>query len=142
MPARPWSLPEQRGAELFRERCEGCHQARLITDEPDSRVPFESWHELVFSAAGPIVWARDSYEKTGIEPLVHPRGARVPSLRRVYAKYPYFTNGSVRSLSELLGNVRWSSERFQHRAPEGADTGLSALSPSEQQDLRDFLLLL
>ncbi|MEO8183964.1 MAG: c-type cytochrome, partial [Deltaproteobacteria bacterium] len=142
VPARPWSLPEQRGAELFRERCESCHQARLSTDEPDSRVPFESWHELVFSAAGPIVWARDSYEKTGIEPLVHPRGARVPSLRRVYAKYPYFTNGSVRSLSELLFNARWNTERFYHRAPDGADTGLSALSPAEQQALRDFLLLL
>lgn len=142
VPVRPWSAPEQQGAELFRQRCESCHQARLVTDEPGSRVPFESWHELVFSEAGPIVWARDSYEKTGIEPLVHPRGARVPSLRRVYAKYPYFTNGSVRSLSELLGAARWNDERFYHRAPETAPSGLSAFSPAEQQALREFLLLL
>jgi hypothetical protein len=142
LPARPWSASERRGAELFQERCERCHQARLVSDEPDSRVPFESWHDLVFSEAGPIVWARDSYEKTGIEPLVHPRGARVPSLRRVYAKYPYFTNGSVRSLSALLSDARWSAEHFYHRAPDAPGTGLSALSPAEQQALQEFLLLL
>jgi len=141
-PPRPWSEAEEQGLQLFRQHCESCHQARLVTDSAGSRVPFEAWHDLVFSEAGPIVWARDSYEKTGIEPLVHPQGARVPSLRRVHAKYPYFTNGSVRSLPALLGAVRWNTERFYHRAPQDAGTGLSALSPGEQQALYEFLLLL
>jgi hypothetical protein len=142
-PARPWAADEARGAQLFRERCEGCHQARLITDRADSRVPFEAWHDLVFSEAGPLVWARDSYEKTGIEPLVHPRGARVPSLRRAYAKVPYFTNGSAQSLGAVLGAARWSPERFYHRAPPAsAAAGLQALAPEEQRDLLAFLRLL
>jgi mono/diheme cytochrome c family protein len=144
-PARPWSEPEQQGAQLFREHCESCHQSRLVTDSPDTRVPFEAWHELIFSAAGPLVWARDSYEKTGIEPLVHPSGARVPSLRRVFAKYPYFTNGSVRSLPELLGAARWDGARFYHRAPDDSRRNtvrLSALTTDEQRALYEFLLLL
>jgi cytochrome c peroxidase len=140
-PARPWAEDEARGAQVFRERCESCHQARLVTDRADSRVRFEAWHDLVFSEAGPLVWARDSYEKTGIEPLVHPRGARVPSLRRAYAKVPYFTNGSARSLREVLGAARWSAEHFYHRAPAMAE-GLAALSAREQDELQAFLLLL
>jgi hypothetical protein len=143
-PARPWTEPEARGAELFEARCESCHQARLITDRADSRVPFRAWHDLVFSEAGPLVWARDSYEKTGIEPLVHPRGARVPSLRRAYAKVPYFTNGSAQSLEQVLGAVRWSAQQFYHHAPgSGAGAqGLAALSAGEQRDLLAFLRLL
>jgi len=104
-------------------------------------VPFAAWHDLVFSEAGPLLWARDSYEKTGIEPLVDPHGARVPSLRRAYAKVPYFTNGSAQSLAEVLGAARWSAEQFYHRAPAEAD-GLGALSRDEQRALLAFLLLL
>ncbi len=140
-PARPWAEEEARGARVFRERCESCHEARLVTDRPGSRVPFEAWHDLVFSEAGPLVWARDSYEKTGIEPLVHPRGARVPSLRRVSAKIPLFTNGSAQSLAEVLGAARWSAEQFYHRAPP-AEQGLAALSEDEQRALLAFLRLL
>lgn len=140
-PARPWAEDEARGARVFRERCESCHQARLVTDRAESRAPFEAWHDLVFSEAGPLVWARDSYEKTGIEPLVHPRGARVPSLRRAYAKVPYFTNGSAQSLAEVLGAARWSADQFYHRAPP-AEQGLGELSDDEQRALLAFLRLL
>ncbi|HKO93694.1 MAG TPA: hypothetical protein VJU61_21220, partial [Polyangiaceae bacterium] len=139
--ARAWSPDEARGVELFRQRCETCHEARLISDDAQSRVPFENWHELVFSEAGPIVWARNSYERTGIMPLVHPLGARVPSLRRVYAKYPYFTNGSAPSLEALTRQVRWSARRFYHRAPDGM-RGLTQLSPEERRQLEAFLRLL
>jgi len=140
-PARPWSPDEAGGAELFRQRCESCHESRLISDDPQSRVPFADWHDLVFSDAGPIVWARDSYERTGIVPLVHPRGARVPSLRRVYAKYPYFTNGSAPSLEAVTRQARWNSQGFYHRAPE-AMRGLGELTPQERRQLEAFLRLL
>jgi hypothetical protein len=140
-PVRAWSPDEAAGAALFRQRCETCHESRLISDDPQSRVPFEDWHELVFSDAGPIVWARSDYEQTGIVPLVHPLGARVPSLRRVYAKYPYFTNGSAPSLEAVVRQARWSSQRFYHRAPAEM-RGLGELSPAERRRLEAFLRLL
>src|SRR5262249_38828959 len=89
-----WSPLERTGAAIFRDRRETCHEARLVADRADTRVPFDEWERLVTSPAGPIVWARNTYEKTGIVPYVHASGARVPSLRRLYKKRPYFTNGS------------------------------------------------
>ena len=32
------SAVERRGAGLFRDRCEGCHQARLFSDDPGTRL--------------------------------------------------------------------------------------------------------
>src|SRR5439155_1444646 len=90
-----WSAEERRGAEIFRDGCEHCHEARLVTNRPDSRVPFGEWERLTMTRQGPIVWARDTYEKTGVVPYVHEAGTRVPSLRRLYKKRPYFTNGSA-----------------------------------------------
>jgi hypothetical protein len=140
-PARDWSAAELYGARAFGEHCEGCHEARLIATDAATRLPFERWHDLIFSEAGPIVWARDSYEKTGIEPLVHPLGARVPSLRRCYAKFPYFTNGSATSLEQLLGEVRTGAGGFRHHAA-AVTPGLGPLGAEEQADLQAFLRLL
>jgi cytochrome c peroxidase len=95
---------EQRGAVLFRDHCESCHSARLLADDPASKVPFERWKDLILGS-GAIVWGRAGYEKTGVEPYVSPRGARVPSLRRLYVKRPYFTNGSAATLDEVLARV-------------------------------------
>ncbi len=132
---------ERRGAELFRDHCEGCHAARLQADDPATRVPFDRWEALVMSARGPIVWGSDGYQKTGVEPYVHPLGSRVPSLRRLYRKHPYFTNGSADSLEELLARVRVdpATGAFHH---EGADADPPALTAGEQQALRAFLALL
>ena len=66
-----WSASERRGAELFQAQCAGCHEARLVTDRPDSRQPIEQWERLIFSPTTPIVWARDTYEQTGIVPYVY-----------------------------------------------------------------------
>src|SRR5262249_43562622 len=88
------SALERRGAERFSAcGCEGCHQARLSADDARTRVPSEQWEKLLLSREGPIVWGSDGYHKTGVEPYVHELGARTPSLRRLYKKRPYFTNG-------------------------------------------------
>jgi hypothetical protein len=64
-----FTAPERRGAELFRDRCEGCHEAKLAADAlADARVPFARWEPLVLSADGPLVFGDARYEKTGIEP--------------------------------------------------------------------------
>ena len=131
---------ELRGARLFEQRCAGCHAARLVADDPDSAVDFEHWEAAIFAHKGPIVWARDGYEKTGVEPYVHDDGARPTSLRRLYKKWPYLTNGSARSLESLLESVSWDEGgRFYHAsAPEGA----TGLEPEQRAALRAFLELL
>ena len=128
-------LPEERaGAAIFREKCERCHRARTSTDDPRSEIDFSQWESLIFSG-GPIVWASETYEKTGVVPYVHDEGARTTSLRRLYKKRPYFTNGSAADLSAVLGAVRL--EPFSHAGGPG-----TPLSDAEATSLRAFLDLL
>jgi hypothetical protein len=131
---------ERKGAEAFRALCEGCHSARTVADEPTSLVPFERWEAMIFSPEGPIVWGQDRYADTGIRPSVHELGARIPSLRRLERKWPYFTNGSARSLAELLAGVRTGGETTLHASAE--DPTQRALSADELRALGAFLLLL
>jgi hypothetical protein len=139
-----WTDLEKEGARAFAHRCEPCHSARLISDDPQSRVPFEAWEERVMSREGAIVWGRSGYEKTGVVPYVHASGARVPSLRRLYKKRPYFTNGSAATLDAVLERARFGAtpaDRFFHDgAPE--DPTLDRLGASERSAIRAFLDLL
>ncbi len=140
--------PEGEGARGFAGACAPCPAPRRAANDPSSAVPFEDWEEMIFGASaeivpGTIVWARDGYEKTGVEPYVHPDGARPTSLRRLAQKRPYFTNGSARTLAEVLARARVSDGRFWHDgrgAPPGAD--LHELGPDEQVALLAFLELL
>src|SRR5690606_7468347 len=79
-----WTPLERAGAEIFRDRCEHCHRAQLIADDPATRTPFERWEALVMAPEGALVWGSAAYARTGVTPYVHERGARVPSLRRLY----------------------------------------------------------
>jgi hypothetical protein len=134
-----WTVPERAGAEVFRDKCESCHEARLVADDPSSRRPFEQWEPLVMTREGAMVWAHSDYEKTGVVPYVNEAGARVVSLRRLYKKYPYFTNGSAKSLSDVLDWAGFAGGHFFH---EGAPAGSTALSPPEKAALLAFLDLL
>jgi hypothetical protein len=138
------SNPAAQGRARFSERERAgasCHAARLIADEAGSVVPFERWESLVLSPPGPIVWSNAAYEKTGVTPLVHPSGARVPALRRLYKKWPYFTNGSARSVAELLDRFAWTANAAYH---DGApsDPALGRLTADDKAALRAFLELL
>jgi len=135
-----WTDDERRGAEIFRDRCEPCHEARLVTDRLDTRIPFAAWEGLVFTPQGPIVWARDTYEKTGVEPYVHAAGARVPALRRLYKKRPYFTNGSAPDLDAVLRRARIVGGAFVHDGGDGRAE--EALDEPSRRALRAFLDLL
>jgi Cytochrome c len=117
---------ERAGAQVFRDRCAGCHAARLAADQPGSLVPFERWESLVLSASGPIVWSNAAYARTGVEPYVHPDGARVPALRRLYKKWPYFTSGTARSLSDVLDRFAGSGDAGYHDAAPAAAARLGA----------------
>lgn len=135
---RGFGALERAGAEAFRARCEGCHQARTASDAPASRAPFESWERAIFDG-GPIVWGTDAYAKTGVEPYVHDRGARVPSLRRLYKKRPYFTNGRAPDLRFLLARARFLPDgSFLHQGPALGER----LTDTEVDALAAFLELL
>jgi cytochrome c peroxidase len=70
----------------------------------------------------------------------------VPSLRRLYKKRPYFTNGSAKTLADVLSRARYKGDdpQFYHAgAPEGAGlTELTALTAEEREALLSFLDLL
>jgi cytochrome c peroxidase len=132
---------ERAGAQVFRDRCAACHAARLVADDPGSVVAFERWESLVLSPAGPIVWSNATYAKTGVVPYVHADGARVPALRRLYKKWPYFTSGSARSLADMLDRFASSSETVYH-AGAPADAALVRLTADDKAALRAFLDLL
>ena len=132
---------EERGAALFESHCEGCHQARLATNDPASRVPFADWESLVLAPAAPLVWARDGYEKTGVTPYVHESGARPSSLRRIVEKTPYFTNGSAKTLAEVVGRAATTEDDvFLHDG--GAAASALLFDEGELSALVAFLELL
>lgn len=143
-----WTDRERAGARVFRDRCERCHRARLIADVADTRVPFEEWQSLVLAPEGSIVWGRDGYFKTGVEPYVHDDGARTPSLRRLYKKRPYFTNGSAPDLRAVLQRVRFAADASGATADgsgffhDAAPDGLESLGEREIDGLLAFLRLL
>ena len=126
---------ERAGARVFRDRCASCHAGRLIADEPASQVPFERWEALVLSPSGGIVWSNAARAKTGVEPYVHGEGTRVPALRRLYKKWPYFTNGSASTLADVL-------DRFAGEAHDGAPATAQRLSADDKRALLAFLDLL
>jgi hypothetical protein len=136
--ARAFTAEERAGAAAFRDRCQHCHEARSAADDPKSRVPFERWESLVLGGSGPIVWASDAYEKTGIVPYVHDFGARVPSLRRLYKKRPYFTTGSAPDVMSVLHTARFDGATFTH----GGRTDGEALDEPTARAIAAFLDLL
>jgi hypothetical protein len=135
---RSFSALERRGAEAFRDKCEGCHQARVAADVADSRVAFDRWESLVLSERGPLVWASEGYQKTGVVPYVHENGARTPSLRRLYKKKPYFTNGTAGDVRTVLERVRFVGSETKH---DGTTEG-AALDRETIESLEAFLDLL
>jgi hypothetical protein len=136
---RRFSNDERRGAELFRAECVRCHAARLVARDATTEVPFERWEALVLSPEGPIVWSNGDYAKTGVLPYVDPNGTQTPSLRRLYLKRPYLTNGSARTLDELLSAVEGSDAEFAHASTRRL---AKTISPHERRALVAFLELL
>jgi hypothetical protein len=134
-----WTDSERRGAAVFRDKCEACHQARLVADDPSTRLGYETWEERVMARGGAIVWARAEHEKTGVVPYVNEKGARVVSLRRLYKKYPYFTNGSAKDIASVLDRVGLAAGVFFH---DGAPVGADRLSDEEKAELTAFVDLL
>jgi cytochrome c peroxidase len=132
---------EREGARAFHVHCAGCHAPRVIAERADSEVAFDAWEASIFRRSAALVWARADYAKTGVEPYVHERGARIPSLRRLALKPRYFTNGSARDLEAVLAGFRTTPEGALHRA--GVERSASTpLSEPLRAALLAFLQLL
>jgi hypothetical protein len=94
---------------------------------------------MILAEGAALVWGSTGYHKTGVLPYVHEDGARTPSLRRLYKKYPYLTNGSAHSIEEVLDGMAFSPGRtFHARAPDGAER----LDEKSKRALAGFLELL
>ncbi len=126
---------ERRGASRFETLCASCHQPRRVADDPQSVVPYTAWEAHVFGP-GDLLWASEQRLKTGVEPLVHEEGARVPSLRSLWTKRPYFTNGSAQSMRGVLQGIRIGTD-----AVHGAGAGMP-LNADDEAALGAFLDLL
>jgi len=145
----PWNILSHkltpkavRGLSVFRARCEYCHQATLSTRGYES-LPFADWKHWLEAEEKDLVWGAPFYTKTGIKPYVHRAGARVPSLRRVQQKYPYFTNGSSRSLRHLLSRFRYQGltawHHYETRSGEAKPQDVRALTAEEIEGLEELL---
>jgi cytochrome c peroxidase len=135
-----FSALEADGARAFRDHCQSCHAARLLSDDSASELPFADWERLIFSRNAPLVWARGDYAKTGVLPYVHERGTRIVSLRRLALKPRYFTNGSAPDLANLLERYREAPDGPLHEA--AADARSAALPAPTRRALAAFLQLL
>lgn len=128
---------ERAGAELFEQHCEGCHQARLRTDAPPTRIRPERWEASIFGS-GAVMWGTDERVKTGVEPYVHAEGARNVSLRRLWTKRPLLTNGSAPGPRAVLDRIDLKSAQVHG----GSEAPARSLTRSERDALLAFLDLL
>ena len=126
------------GLEVFRTRCAYCHRA-IRSTRHEEIVNFQDWQASIEDPSIDLVWGAPFYTKTNILPYVSQKGARVPSLRRVSEKYPYFTNGSSRDLHSVLERFRYRGATVWHHY-EGPDSiELQSLNPKEIDQLEELL---
>ncbi len=129
---------EARGASLFAEHCASCHAPRLEAARPGTAVPVSDW-PMALRRNMPLVWASAGYQDTGVEPRVHPLGGRPSSLRRLYKKAPYFTNGGAPDLAGVLTQSGYVDGRFIHQGLPASGTRFTKV---ERLALEHFLRLL
>lgn len=131
-----WTPLEEEGLRVFRDRCAACHLPVRTTRDERSRVPFEDWDEALSDTDTDLIWGAPFLMKTGIAPYVSPAGARVPSLRRLAWKRPYFTNGSARTIEEVLDRFRYQRGTGWH---ESEELEVESLTPGEKAALLALL---
>ncbi len=131
----------RRGLAVFRERCADCHQP-LSSTRTGKGVDFSRWQHWLTEENRDLIWGAPFFSRTGVKPYVRPAGSRVPSLRRVWMKYPLFTNGSVRTIGGVLKGFRYKDATVWHQYDTGAagsEKGLKALTSQEMADLEALL---
>jgi hypothetical protein len=120
---------------LFRDGCAGCHQ--LVSDSArGDRIPARLLERRLL--AGQVALTDARLHAVGT-PILGDGGNNPPSLRGVWEAAPYFSDGSARTLEELLR--RTDPDAPAVHAPENAARP-SAFTPAQRAALLAFLRVL
>jgi hypothetical protein len=126
------STEERRGLAVFRESCAGCHE--LVGDTAlGNPVPARELERRLL--AGQVALTSARLYDVGT-PVLGKTGNNPPSLRGVWDAAPYFSDGSARSLDDVLRRTDPSAPKVH--APENAERP-PALSPEARAALLTFL---
>ena len=129
---RVLDLNQRRGLAVFRDRCTGCHQ--LVGDSSvGDRVPVRDLETRLL--AGEVALTSPRLHAVGT-PNLGEGGNNPPSLRGVWEAAPYFSDGSARTLDDVLR--RTDPDAPAVHAPANA-TRPPAFTPAERAALRSFL---
>jgi mono/diheme cytochrome c family protein len=124
--------PARRGLELFRDGCAGCH--RLVGDASrGDRIP-DGLLEARLLAGRVALTAPGRYDVG--TPVLGEGGNNPPSLRGVWDAAPYFSDGSARTLEDVLRRTDPDADAV-HAAANAARP--PAFSADEQAALLAFL---
>lgn len=130
--ARALDPEARRGLAVFRGRCAACH--RLVGDTArGDRVP-DRWLEARL-LAGRVALAAAGRMDVGT-PVLGEGGNNPPSLRGVWQAAPYFSDGSARTLEEVLRRTDPGADAV-HAAGNAAHP--PAFSPADRAALLAFL---
>ena len=147
--ANPWRIGHlkltddaRRGLAVFRDRCADCHQP-IRSTRTGQGVAYPDWERWLTADSPDLVWGAPFFARTGVTPYVDSAGARVPSLRRVWLKYPLFTNGSGKTIRDVLEAFRYEGTTAWHRFDTGGSSpgkkDVHCLTPREIADLEMLL---
>ncbi|HEY7370566.1 MAG TPA: c-type cytochrome [Polyangia bacterium] len=123
---------ERSGLALFRDRCAGCHQLVGDSTRGDRIQPAQLERRLL---AGEVALTDARLHAVGT-PVLGDGGNNPPSLRGVWEAAPYFSDGSARTLEDLLR--RTDPDAREVHAPANA-TRPPAFTPAERAALTAFL---
>lgn len=129
----PFSPSALRGAALFWRDCAHCHQPSSHMAAADALGHAAALDHLI---ERPLAFGAARWEKTGVLPYFTERGNRVSPLTQLGRGGPFFSNGSARTLAEVLR--RTDPGRSLVHAPENAAAPF--YQAGQVQDLIDFLL--
>jgi hypothetical protein len=122
----------RRGLVLFRDRCGGCHQMIGNSDLGNHVAEAEQEARLL---AGQVALTAPDRRAVGT-PVLGEGGNNPPSLRGVWDNAPYFSDGSARTLEEVLRRTDANADAVH--APANAARP-PAFSADEQAALLAFL---
>ncbi len=126
------TVEERRGLAVFRESCAGCHELVGDTALGNGIPPRDLERRLL---AGQVALTSARLYDVGT-PVLGKTGNNPPSLRGVWDAAPYFSDGSARSLDDVLRRTDPSAPKVH--APENAERP-PALSPEARTALLTFL---
>ena len=116
---RALTAEERRGLALFRDGCAGCHE--LVGDTTrGNRVPARELERRLL--AGQVALTSARLYDVGT-PVLGKTGNNPPSLRGVWDAAPYFSDGSARTLEDVLRRTDPAAGCTRQPTPSGLPRG-------------------